>query len=111
MILKFYYKTYHFHLSSYPSFIYGLSLFLLFKAPSAITVAAQPRQAGSQPPIQHRAGSRTLTPERLAKLRSQLDVVQGNIQVMSEMLIAITPGEESSEDRDLLTVSFTWFSL
>ena len=111
MILKFYYKTYHFHLSQL-SFVRLWTLsFLLFKAPSAIPVAVQSRQAGSQPPIQHRAGSRTLTPERLAKLRSQLDVVQGNIQVMSEMLIAITPGEESSEDRDLLTVGFTWFSL
>ena len=71
-----------------------------------IPYPAQSRQPVSQQPaIQQRSGSRTLTPEKLAKLRSQLDVVQGNIQVMSEMLIVVTPGEESSEDRDLLTVS------
>ena len=71
-----------------------------------IPYPAQSRQPVSQQPaIQQRSGSRTLTPEKLAKLRSQLDVVQGNIQVMSEMLIVVTPGEESSDDRDLLTVS------
>lgn len=51
-------------------------------------------------------GTRTLTPEKLAKLRSQLDVVQGNIQVMSEMLIAVTPGYVNPEDDELLKVSF-----
>ena len=71
-----------------------------------IPYPAPSRQAVSQQPApQQRSGPRTLTPEKLAKLRSQLDVVQGNIQVMSEMLIVVTPGEESSEDRDLLTVS------
>ncbi|XP_028395528.1 TOM1-like protein 2 [Dendronephthya gigantea] len=50
----------------------------------------------------HTTGPRTLTTEKLAKLRSQLDVVQGNIQVMSEMLIAVKPGEESLDDHSLL---------
>lgn len=52
----------------------------------------------------HQIGARTLTPEKLAKLRSQLDVVQGNIQVMSEMLVAVTPGQENPEDYELLEV-------
>ncbi len=33
-------------------------------------------------------------------------MVQGNIQVMSEMLIAVTPGEENPDDRELLKVMF-----
>ena len=55
-------------------------------------------------------GTRTLTQEKLAKLRSQLDVVQGNIQVMSEMLIAVTPGEENPDDRELLKVMFLTYT-
>ena len=71
-----------------------------------LPAATRPRPAATiQPPASHRTtGPRTLTPEKLAKLRSQLDVVQGNVQVMSEMLIAVTPGEENPDDRSLLKV-------
>ncbi|CAB4004567.1 TOM1 2 [Paramuricea clavata] len=66
-------------------------------------VVHHPQQGIDQPPVVRQAtGTRTLTPEKFAKLRSQLDVVQGNVQVMSEMLIAVTPGEETPEDRELL---------
>jgi hypothetical protein len=67
----------------------------------------QPQQGINQPPaVRQATGTTTLTPEKFAKLRSQLDVVQGNVQVMSEMLIAVTPGEETPEDRELLKVMF-----
>ncbi|KXJ15092.1 TOM1-like protein 2, partial [Exaiptasia diaphana] len=42
------------------------------------------------------------TPEQLAKLRSELDIVQGNVQVMSEMLTEMTPGQEEAGDLELL---------
>lgn len=44
------------------------------------------------------------TPEQLAKLRSELDIVQGNVQVMSEMLTEMTPGQEEAGDLELLQV-------
>ena len=49
-------------------------------------------------------GSVHPTPAQLAKLRSELDVVQGNITVMSEMLTEMTPGQEEAGDVDLLQV-------
>lgn len=43
--------------------------------------------------------------EQLAKLRSELDVVQQNCKVMGEMLTELTPGQEPLEDDwQLLTV-------
>ena len=72
--------------------------------PAVAPAVSQPRQSVRQPAPA--TGTRTLTQEKLAKLRSQLDVVQGNVQVMSEMLIAVTPGEENPDDRELLKVMF-----
>ncbi|XP_046855604.1 TOM1-like protein 2 [Xenia sp. Carnegie-2017] len=67
----------------------------------AVTTTAPPPSRPPQPSPQ--AGwSRTISPEKLAKLRSQLDVVQGNIQVMSEMLLNASPGQESPDDEQLL---------
>ena len=40
--------------------------------------------------------------EQLGKLRSELDIVEGNTQVLSEMLTQLTPGQESAEDYELL---------
>jgi hypothetical protein len=45
---------------------------------------------------------RQMTPEQIAKLRSELDVVQTNAQVLGEMLITLQPGEEHPQDLDLL---------
>ncbi|CAF4245536.1 unnamed protein product [Rotaria sp. Silwood2] len=43
-----------------------------------------------------------MTPEQIAKLRSELDVVQTNVQVFGEMLVTLQPGEEHPLDLDLL---------
>ncbi|KAK2169905.1 hypothetical protein LSH36_6g13051 [Paralvinella palmiformis] len=43
-----------------------------------------------------------LAPEQLAKLKSELDIVQQNINVFSEMLTEITPGQEHPNDLELL---------
>lgn len=42
------------------------------------------------------------TQEQLAKLRSELDVVQGNVGVMSEMLTELSPSNVDSSDLELL---------
>lgn len=46
------------------------------------------------------------TQEQLAKLRSELDVVQGNVRVMSEMLTELSPSNVDSSDLELLQVIF-----
>ena len=45
------------------------------------------------------------TPEQLGKIRSELDIVHGNITVMSEMLTVMTPGQEEAGDLQLLQVN------
>ncbi|KAG8197534.1 hypothetical protein JTE90_007270 [Oedothorax gibbosus] len=44
----------------------------------------------------------TLNAEQLAKLRSELDIVQGNMKVFGEMLTEMTPGKEHPQDLELL---------
>ncbi|XP_075942187.1 TOM1-like protein 2 isoform X2 [Anarhichas minor] len=44
----------------------------------------------------------TATPEQIARLRSELDVVRGNTKVMSEMLTEMVPGQEDASDLELL---------
>lgn len=43
-----------------------------------------------------------LSPEQLAKLKAELDVVQSNMRVFNEMLNELTPGKEHSDDWELL---------
>lgn len=45
---------------------------------------------------------RQITAEQLAKLRSELDVVQTNGQIFGEMLVTLQPGEEHPDDLELL---------
>lgn len=45
---------------------------------------------------------------QIARLRSELDVVRGNIKVMSEMLTEMVPGQEDASDLELLQVRCTW---
>ncbi|XP_053325193.1 target of Myb1 membrane trafficking protein [Spea bombifrons] len=42
------------------------------------------------------------TPEQVAKLRSELEVVNGNVRVMSEMLTEISPQKSTQADVELL---------
>lgn len=47
--------------------------------------------------------------EQVAKLRSELDVVQTNAQVFGEMLVSLQPGEEDPQDFELLMVKILCF--
>lgn len=58
----------------------------------------------SPPPVSPR-----LTPDQMAKLHGELDVVQGNMAVLSEMLSELTPGKEHPSDIELLKVSTVVF--
>jgi hypothetical protein len=49
-------------------------------------------------------GPTVLSLDQLGKLQSELDVVQGNMVVLSEMLTELTPGEEHPSDLELLKV-------
>lgn len=51
------------------------------------------------------------TPEQLGKIRSELDIVHGNISVMSEMLTEMTPGQEEPGDLQLLQVTLMYMYL
>lgn len=51
-------------------------------------------------------GPVNLNPEQLAKLHSELDIVQGNMKVFGEMLTELTPGKEHPQDLELLQVIF-----
>ncbi|XP_044533485.1 target of Myb protein 1 isoform X2 [Gracilinanus agilis] len=42
------------------------------------------------------------TPEQIGKLRSELEVVNGNVKVMSEMLAELVPGQAEPSDLELL---------
>uniref|UniRef100_A0A8D0CAJ1 Target of myb1 membrane trafficking protein n=1 Tax=Salvator merianae TaxID=96440 RepID=A0A8D0CAJ1_SALMN len=44
----------------------------------------------------------TPTPEQIGKLRSELEVVNGNVKVMSEMLTELVPGQADASDLELL---------
>lgn len=49
-----------------------------------------------------------LTPDQRAKLQSELDVVQGNMAVLGEMLSEVSPGKELPGDLELLQVRFNF---
>lgn len=48
------------------------------------------------------AGPINPSPEQLAKLRSELDIVEGNVRVLNEMLSELQPGDENADDYELL---------
>ncbi|XP_035852872.1 TOM1-like protein 2 isoform X1 [Sander lucioperca] len=56
----------------------------------------------SATPVSHMPSPITATPEQIARLRSELDVVRGNTKVMSEMLTEMVPGQEDASDLELL---------
>ncbi|XP_018423052.1 PREDICTED: target of Myb protein 1 [Nanorana parkeri] len=47
-------------------------------------------------------GAVTPTPDQVAKLRSELEVVNGNVKVMSEMLTEVVPQKAKQSDLELL---------
>lgn len=50
------------------------------------------------------AANGTMSAEQRAKLQSELDVVQGNMAVLGEMLSEVVPGKEQPGDLELLQV-------
>lgn len=74
--------------------------------PVVPTPAAPPSGSGSPHPPrqQHRAPSGELTPEQIAKLLSELDVVHKNMDVSNEVMNDNEPGRESADDAQLLEV-------
>ncbi|KAK7940311.1 hypothetical protein WMY93_003637 [Mugilogobius chulae] len=64
-------------------------------APAVVRSPQTHNTASGQGPI-------TATAEQIARLRSELDVVRGNVKVMSEMLTELVPGQEDASDLELL---------
>ena len=62
-------------------------------------------------PVQAPSGPVVPTPEQLGKIRSELDIVHGNITVMSEMLTEMTPGQEEAGDLQLLQVKVSFLPI
>lgn len=64
--------------------------------------APQPSPSTSPvPPLESPTGG-ALTPEQRAKLQSELDVVQSNMNVLGEMLSEVKPGQEERDELELL---------
>lgn len=87
--------------------IYTPQRFSMQSVPTSKTPKPQP--AERIPPVQQVqqspepvASPLSLLPDQLAKLRSELDVVQGNMRIFGEMLNELTPGQEHPSDIELL---------
>lgn len=52
------------------------------------------------------ASGSALTTDQVAKLRRELEVVQGNIHVMSDMLTELSPATVDPSDLELLQVNY-----
>ncbi|KAH8270554.1 hypothetical protein KR018_011536, partial [Drosophila ironensis] len=63
-------------------------------------MAAAAAAAGGPAPTS--SGPLNLTPEQVAKLRSELEIVSNNMAILSEMLSVLKPGQESPDDYALL---------
>ncbi|XP_070612321.1 target of Myb1 membrane trafficking protein isoform X1 [Erythrolamprus reginae] len=70
-------------------------------SPQAIDSILHPVSLPQVPEIAADA-SITPTPDQIGKLRSELEVVNGNIKVMSEMLTELVPGQTEPSDLELL---------
>ncbi|KAM3865373.1 target of Myb1 membrane trafficking protein [Diretmus argenteus] len=82
-------------------------------SPEAALVTAPPPQSQQQapppaptqaalPPAQLSDGPVSISAEQEQKLRRELELVKGNLTVMSEMLNQLTPGHSQQEDAELL---------
>ncbi|XP_070712451.1 target of Myb1 membrane trafficking protein-like [Pempheris klunzingeri] len=56
----------------------------------------------TSPPVQSSEGPASLSAQQQQKLRSELELVKGNLTVMSEMLNELTPGQSQQDDTELL---------
>lgn len=65
--------------------------------------AAQAAQIAAAPTVAVPTASAALTPEQIAKLQSELDIVSMNMAILGEMLTALKPGQEDPADYKLLT--------
>ncbi|KAJ8263985.1 hypothetical protein GJAV_G00143790 [Gymnothorax javanicus] len=76
---------------------------------AVLTETPAPTPALSQNPVlpPSVAGPLTVSPEQLQKLRADLDIVRGNVTVMSEMLEQLTPGHAQQSDSELLQQLYT----
>uniref|UniRef100_A0A3Q1HYS6 Target of myb1 like 2 membrane trafficking protein n=1 Tax=Acanthochromis polyacanthus TaxID=80966 RepID=A0A3Q1HYS6_9TELE len=76
-----------------------------YLAPTSPAAAGTPKPAPVPPAatqVSTMPSPITATPEQIARLRSELDVVRGNIKVMSEMLTEMVPSQEDASDLELL---------
>ncbi|XP_061556145.1 TOM1-like protein 2 isoform X2 [Phycodurus eques] len=74
-----------------------------YLAPASSPAAASPKPASNSPATQvSPRGPITATPQQVARLRSELDIVRGNVKVLSEMLTEMVPGQEDGSDLELL---------
>uniref|UniRef100_A0A8C3ARB4 Target of myb1 like 2 membrane trafficking protein n=1 Tax=Cyclopterus lumpus TaxID=8103 RepID=A0A8C3ARB4_CYCLU len=81
--------------------------YLALASPAAVPPHPAPTPAMAPTPAStteaaHMPSPITATPEQIARLRSELDVVRGNTKVMSEMLTEMVPGQETASDLELL---------
>ncbi|PIO76396.1 GAT domain protein, partial [Teladorsagia circumcincta] len=77
----------------------------VFTEPRTSPVPPQPSHSEavrSYEVVSHADGPITATAEQLAKLRSDLDVVNSNLKVFREMLTEIIPGRETADELQLL---------
>ena len=51
------------------------------------------------------------SPAQLSKLRNDLNMVEENVRVMSEMLTAVSPDDDESEDVNLLKVRHSQYDV
>jgi hypothetical protein len=73
------------------------------EAPKQAPQQTSPRREAAGPaPAQAPLVAFKLNADQVAKIRSELDVVESNMKVMNEMLAELTPGEEHPEDAQLL---------
>ncbi|XP_029658023.1 target of Myb protein 1 isoform X2 [Octopus sinensis] len=72
------------------------------EAPTNTPPQQQQQQQQQQVPVTMSSGSIIPTNEQLDKLKSELDVVQGNVRVMGEMLTELSPYNVDSSDLELL---------
>ncbi|XP_060774840.1 target of Myb1 membrane trafficking protein-like isoform X2 [Neoarius graeffei] len=72
--------------------------------PAAEPTVHMPKVASAHTPQipQTNGAPAPISPEQKQKLRAELDLVNGNLKVMTDMLNQLTPGESSPSDTELL---------